>query len=105
METAGPIRVVIANDHRLFQTGIRLILSAEEGIEVVGEAPNGLYTIDVVSNVRPDVLLLGITMSGMDGIESLMSIKERSPQTKARMLTTGIDEASIYKALKAGAKG
>lgn len=105
MEALRHIRVMIADDHLLFREGIRLILSAEEGIKIVGEAPNGLQMIDVLAKIQPDVLLLGINVPGMNGIESLMSIKQETPQTKSLILATPIDEASIFRALNAGAKG
>ena len=101
----GQIRVVIADDHRLFREGIRLILRQEKGIKIVGEAANGPQTIDVISDLKPDVVLLDITMPEMDGIQVIASIKEKSPKTKALMLTASMDEAMILKALKAGAKG
>lgn len=105
MGLGGRIRVVIADDHRLFREGLRLILSREGGIDIVGEATNGLQTIEVVSDLQPDVVLLDITMPGMDGIEVIRPVKEKSPETKPLMLTARMDEPMIFKALKAGAKG
>lgn len=102
MGTGGPIRVVIADDHRLFREGLRLILSGEAGVEIVGEAATGLEAIEVVSNLKPDVVLLDITMPGMDGIEVIRPIRQTSPQTKPLMLTASREEAMIFKALKAG---
>jgi len=90
---------------QLFREGLRLILSREEGIELVGEAADGPQTLEVVSNLKPDIVLLDITMPGMDGIEVIRPIKEKSPETKPLMLTAAMDEAMIFRALKAGAKG
>ena len=101
----GQIRVVIADDHRLFREGIRLILRQEKGIEIVGEAATGPQTIDVISDLKPDIVLLDITMPEMDGIRAIQPIREKSPKTKPLMLTASMDEAMIFKALKAGAKG
>ncbi len=103
--TRGPIRVVIAEDHELFRAGLRLILSREEDVEPVGEATDGLQAIEVVSTLQPDVVLLDITMLGIDGIDIIQPLKQNSPTTKPLMLTTARDQVLIFKALKAGAKG
>lgn len=105
MDMGNQIRVVIADDHRLFREGLRLILSREASIETVGEAANSLQTIDLVSDLKPDVLLLSINMPSMDGIEVIMPLKEKSPATKPLVLTAAVDDALIFQALKAGAKG
>ena len=99
------IRVVIADDHRLFREGVCLILRQEKDIEIVGEAANGFQTINAVKDLRPDVVLLDITMPEMDGIQVILPIREKSPKTKALMLTAAMDEGMIFKSLRAGAKG
>ena len=99
------IRIVIADDHKLLREMLCQTLRQEKSIEVVGEAGNGLQTIDVISDLKPDIVLLDIIMPEMDGIKVLPAIKEKSPKTKALMLTASKDEAMILKALKAGAKG
>ena len=105
MERDSKVRILIAEDHGLFREGLRLILSNEGNFEIVGEATNGLQTIDMISNLKPDVVLLDINMPELDGIKVLPLIKRKSPGTKALMLTASKDEATIVKALKAGAKG
>jgi NarL family two-component system response regulator LiaR len=99
------IRIVVADDHRLFREGIRLILEQVEGIQMVGEAVNGLQAINVVKELKPDVVLLDIGMPKMDGTQVILPIRRQSPNTKALMLTAGVDEVMIFKSLKAGAKG
>ena len=99
------IRVLIADDHRLFREMLHLTLRQEEGIEIVGEAPNGAKTIDAIGDLKPDVILIDIAMPENDNIEILPAIREKSPKTKALMLTAAKDEAMIFKVLKAGAKG
>ncbi len=84
---------------------LHLALRQEKGIEIVGEAANGLQAINVISDLKPDVALLDIIMPEMDGIKVLPVIREKSPKTKAIMLTVASDEAMILKALKAGARG
>ncbi len=105
MTMDGQIRVVIADSHQLFRAGLGLLLSSEEGIALVGEAAHGLETIEVVSTLQPDVVLLDITMPGIDGVGILRPIKQQSPATKLLMLTAARDDGLILKALRAGAKG
>ena len=99
------IRIVVVEDHSLFREGLRLILNGEESFEIVGEAANGLQAIDVISGLKPDVVLLDITMPEVSGIEVIPIIKQKSPGTKALMLTASMDETKIFKSLKAGARG
>ena len=92
------IKVVIANGHRLFREGLGLILVREEDIQVVGEAADGPQTIDVTGNLKPDILLLDITMPGMSGTEIIPPIRRISPKTKPLMLTTSQDEERLFNA-------
>ena len=107
METECSIRIVIADDHRLFRTGLRLILSEEEIIEIVGEAANGVQAIDIITDLKPDVVLLDLAISEMDGIQILTAIRQTSPETKALMFNAAVavDEELIFSSLKMGAKG
>ena len=102
---ADQIQVLIADDHRLFREGLRLILAQEKEIAVVGEASDGQKTVDLAGHLKPDVALLDITMPLMSGIEIILPIRQRSPKTKPLMLTASQDEAKIFSALKAGARG
>ena len=102
---ADQIQVLIADDHRLFREGLRLILAREEEIAVVGEASDGQKTVDLAGRLKPDIALLDITMPLMTGIEIILPIRQKSPKTKSLMLTASQDEAKIFSALKAGAKG
>ena len=99
------IRIVIADDHGLFREMLRITLRQEGSIKIVGEATNVRQTIDLISELKPDIVLLNSTMPEMDGIEVLLEIREKTQKTKALMLTANKDEATIFKALKGGAKG
>jgi len=99
------IRIVIAEDHRLFREGLRLILKDDKSLEIVGEAANGLQAINVVRDLKPNVILLDIAMPVMDGIQIIPAIRQKSPGTKVLMLTASKDETTIFKSLRAGAKG
>ena len=99
------IRIVIVEDHRIFREGLRLILNGEESFEIVGEAANGIQAIDVISGLKPDVVLLDITMPELSGIDTIPLIIQKSPGTKVLMLTASKEETKIFKSLKAGARG
>ena len=99
------IRVVIADDHSLFREMLRLTMRREGSVKIVGEAANGRQTIDVISELKPDIVLLNSTMPEMGGIEVLPVIREKNLKTKALMLTANKSETVIFKALKGGAKG
>ena len=71
----GPVRVFIADDQPLMRQGFRMILSSQPGIEVVGEAADGLSALEGVERTRPDVVLMDIRMPGLDGIEATKQIQ------------------------------
>jgi DNA-binding NarL/FixJ family response regulator len=105
MLPGGPIRSLIVHDHRLIREGLRLVLSRAEGIEIVGEMAHGLQTIDAISELKPDVVLLDLSAPEKDGIDLIREIKLRTPATKVLLLTAACDEAATLRALKAGAQG
>lgn len=100
------IRVVIADDEEIVRTGLRLILEAEEDIEVVGEAGDGLEAIDAVRRAHPDVALLDIRMPHLDGIAATRRLLDsEASSTRVLILTTFGDDEYVYQALRAGASG
>jgi two-component system response regulator DegU len=105
MEGGQKIRIVIADDHRLLREGLLNMLRQEETIEVVGEAVNVLQAIDVIGNVKPDVVLLNTTMLESNGVQIIPVIKQRSLGSKPLMLAAATDDDMVLQALKAGAKG
>jgi len=100
-----PIRVVIADARRLRREELVLILSQENGLEVVGEAVNGIQTIDLIDGLKPDVVLVDISLPDIDGIEVILPIRQKSPHTKVLVFVPTVDESTVFKLLKAGAKG
>jgi DNA-binding NarL/FixJ family response regulator len=102
---ADPVRVVIADDQQLVRTGFRLILGAEDDIDVVGEAGDGLEAVDAVAREHPDVVLMDIRMPELDGIEATRRIVASGSRTRVLMLTTFDLNEYIYEALRAGASG
>lgn len=110
MQQAGPggderIRVVISDDHDLFRRGLRMVLEAEEDIEVVAEAANGQEAVARVEELAPDVVLMDVRMPRMGGIEATRLIHQLFPTTRIIVLTVSDEEDDLYGAVKAGANG
>ncbi len=102
---AETCRVVVAEDHRILREGLRAILAAEGGLEVVAEAADGREAVRAAESHRPDVMLLDLTMPRMNGLEAIPEIKRVSPQTRILVLTVHKTEEYVHSALKAGAHG
>jgi DNA-binding NarL/FixJ family response regulator len=99
------IRVVICDDQALFRHGLRMVLEAEDGVEVVAEAGDGETAVRLVERHRPDVVLMDVRMPRLSGIEATRAIGERVPTAKVLILTVSDDEQDLYEAVKAGAAG
>jgi DNA-binding NarL/FixJ family response regulator len=97
------IRVLIADDQSLVRAGFRMILKAEPGIEVVGEASDGREAVARVEPLSPDVVLMDIRMPGLDGIEATRQITARAQSPRVLVLTTFDSDEYVYGALRAGA--
>jgi len=105
-ETGEVIRVLIADDQALVRAGFRMILEAEEDLEVVGEASDGGEALDEVRRLRPDVVLMDVRMPDLDGIEATRRLMaDAEAATKVVMLTTFDMDEYVYEALQAGASG
>ena len=100
-----PIRVMVVDDQELFRRGLTMLLGVEDGIEVVGEAGDGIEGTTLAAGVAPDVVLLDIRMPKRTGIEACKAIKEAVPSAKIIMLTVSDEEADLYEAVKSGASG
>ncbi|WP_240044367.1 response regulator [Nocardioides albidus] len=100
-----PVRVVVVDDQELFRRGLTMLLGIEDGIEVVGEASNGVEGVELAVSTVPDVVLLDVRMPKQSGIEACVAIKEAVPMTKIIMLTVSDEEADLYEAVKSGASG
>ena len=99
------VRVLIVDDQELVRTGFRMILEAEEDIEVVGEASNGAEAVALVATTRPDVVLMDVRMPEIDGIEATRRLLDANGDTKVVMLTTFDMDEYVFEALRAGASG
>ncbi|HEX5561503.1 MAG TPA: response regulator transcription factor [Nocardioidaceae bacterium] len=101
------VRVVVADDQALVRAGFAALLSAQEGIEVVGEAENGAQAVDLAERLRPDVVLMDIRMPVLDGLEATRTIAARPQLADVRVvvLTTFELDEYVFEALRAGATG
>ena len=99
------IRVLIADDHPLIREGLRGLLAAEPGLELVGEAVDGLEAVEKTAQLKPDVVLLDLLMPVKSGIEAIIEIKENDPEARILVLTSFAEDEQIFPALKAGALG
>jgi DNA-binding NarL/FixJ family response regulator len=99
------IRVAIADDHALVREGLRKMLSGSDVIAVIGEACNGAEAVKLVNDLKPDVLLLDITMPVKDGIEATTEITNMEVDTKILILSMHSDEQYALRTLRAGASG
>jgi len=98
-------KILIAEDHTLLRTGLRIMLSQEPDLEVVGEADNGKDAILAVGRLHPDLVLMDLTMPGTNGMDAIAEIKKRFPDTRILVLTIHKTEEYIQEALRAGAEG
>ena len=99
------IRVLIADDHTIVRSGVRLLLEGEPDIEVVGEALDGSEALALAETLRPDVVLMDIAMPGIDGLEATRQLKARWPDIKVLALTMHRTEEYFFEMLQAGASG
>jgi two-component system, NarL family, response regulator LiaR len=99
------IRVLITDDHGVVRQGLRMFLSLDPEIEVVGEAENGREALAMARELRPDVVLMDLLMPVMDGIEATGAIRSEMPEVEVIALTSVLEDASVTGAVKAGAIG
>ncbi|HVR43413.1 MAG TPA: response regulator transcription factor [Thermoanaerobaculia bacterium] len=98
------MRILIADDHSLFRDGLRSLLEARDH-EVVGEAKNGNEAIELAARLRPDVVLMDLSMPELDGLAAARRLAVEQPGIRVIMLTASDDNADLFEAIKAGAQG
>lgn len=101
----GTIRVILADDHVIVRNGIKILLESEGEVEVIAEASNGKEAIDLVKQLKPDILISDIRMPVMNGLEATAALKAISPETKTLILSMHDDEEYIIKSVESGASG
>lgn len=105
MPSPSPIRLLLVDDHPVLRAGLANVLNYEPGIKVVAQADDGAAAIDLWRTHRPDVVLLDLSMPGMDGIETLERLRGEFPEARVLMLTSSEAPEDVRHALKAGAGG
>jgi DNA-binding NarL/FixJ family response regulator len=99
------IRIVLADDHDILRQGLKLLLGLQEDMQVVGEARTGREALELTQNLKPDVVVMDISMADMDGLEACKQIRQQEPATQVLMLTMHESEEYFLKALHMGAAG
>lgn len=99
------IKIILADDHRIFRKGLKSLLSEKENIEVLAEADNGNEALEAARKYKPGIVIMDIAMPKMDGIEATRQIRDRFPDTEVVILSMHAKKAYIDQVLKAGAKG
>ncbi len=98
------MRVLLADDHPLFRDGLATLLRAR-GMDVVGEASNGLEAVEKARALKPDLILMDVNMPQMSGLEATRIVKTERPETKIVILTVSDDDENLFEAIKSGAQG
>jgi DNA-binding NarL/FixJ family response regulator len=101
----GKQRIFIVDDHTLLRAGLRALLSQDPDLEVVGEADNGHDALREIARLAPHLILMDISMRGMNGIETIVDVKRRNPDTRVLVLTIHTADEYILASLRAGADG
>ena len=101
----NPYKIILADDHALFREGLKRILAEERDLKVVGEVADGLELLKILHNVKPDIIILDITMPNIRGIEAIQEIKTIHPESKILVLTMHREKEYLHQAISSGAHG
>ena len=99
------IRVLIVDDHKVVRDGLKFFLAPMGGIEVIGEAENGLEAIEKTGRLHPDVVLMDLLMPVMNGVEATRAIKEKHPDVQVLVISSFAEDEKVVAAIRAGASG
>lgn len=100
-----PIRILLVDDHAMFRAGIRALIEAEQRLEVVGEASSGDEAVDRVRELKPDVVVMDLSMPGSNGLEATRRIRALGVETNILVLTVHAEEEYLVPVVEAGASG
>jgi DNA-binding NarL/FixJ family response regulator len=101
----SPIRLVLADDHATLREALKLLCDAQADMQVVGEASNGEEAVEVAARLKPDVVLMDVTMPRMNGLRATMALKQRAPSVRVLTLTRHTGETYLRELLRAGVAG
>lgn len=99
------IRILIADDHAIVREGLQTLINAKPGMELVGQASDGVEATQLAAALQPDVILLDMAMPRKDGLEAIRDIKQDNPNARILVLTSFDDDERVFSAIKAGALG
>src|SRR5688500_23171 len=99
------IRLLLTDDHTLFRQGVRILLEAELDMEIVAEAANGIEAVALAEELRPDVVLMDLGMTGMSSFEAARTIRKQRPETRVLFLSMYDDEDYLAESMELGANG
>ena len=99
------IRILITDDHAIVREGLRTLISTEPGLDVVGEAADGIEAVQLACELKPDVILMDMVMPRMSGLAAIQKIKAQCPEAQILVLTSFSDDETVFPAIKAGALG
>jgi NarL family two-component system response regulator LiaR len=105
MTQKQPIRILIADDHAIVRAGLRTLITAKPGMELVGEAEDGAQAVALAHSLKPDVIVLDMVMPRKDGLEAIKEIKRDNPEARILVLTSFDSDERVFAAIKAGALG
>ena len=105
MSVPACIRVLIADDHALIRSGLARLVSGEPDLELVGTAADGLRAVELAEAEQPDVVVLDLSMPGLDGVSAAGEMRRRSPHARILVLSSHVQEAVVTAAFSAGVRG
>ncbi len=103
--TDTPIRLLLVDDHTVVRQGLKMVLSLESGLEIVGEAGNGQEALQAIPQLEPQVILMDLLMPVMDGVTAIRTIKQAYPDIEVVALTSVLEDRLVIDAVEAGAAG
>ena len=99
------ITVLIVDDHTVVRDGLAALISAEEGMRVIGTAADGIEAVKLAGDLKPDVILLDLVMPQMDGVQATIEIRRKDPHARILILTSFAEDHQVFSAIKSGAMG
>ncbi|MFL5318786.1 MAG: response regulator [Myxococcaceae bacterium] len=103
--TTPTTRILLADDHQLVREGLRALLKQEPGVEVIGEAKDGTSAVELAEKLKPDLVLMDLSLEGLSGFEATKQLREKSPQCPVLVVSMHREASVVDRALRSGARG